>query len=129
MAGRCYNDGCDGRVGVGWGTGICEYCDQCVDCLNYIGAQGHEPYCERVEDCTACGLNRSICMDTDCPGDQGPRAGGPMKMTLPPEIVARWRRNLTPRDAKESAPEPWRMGTREARALLRNAGHDREVGE
>lgn len=45
-----------------------------------------------------------------------------LKLALPPEIVARWRRNLTPRGAKEASPEPWRMGTREARVLLQNRG-------
>jgi hypothetical protein len=34
-----------------------------------VTAQEHQNNLIGVEDCTVCGINRSICMDTQCPGD------------------------------------------------------------
>jgi hypothetical protein len=35
----------------------------------YHKPPGHDDRPMNIEDCWVCGINRSICMDTKCPGD------------------------------------------------------------
>lgn len=48
-----------------------------------------------------------------------------MKLTLPHEVIARWRRNLRPQ-VPPTGREHWRLGTREARVILQSNTPGRE---